>query len=70
MPTDERPPPDLVKALEAAPNGWHRWRALSPSHRREHIAAIEEAKRPETRARRVARAVNMILGRPPSTARR
>ena len=48
-------PPDLDAALTpAAREGWER---LSYSHRREHAEAIEGAKRPETRARRVAKAV-------------
>jgi Domain of unknown function (DUF1905)/Bacteriocin-protection, YdeI or OmpD-Associated len=37
--------------------------ALAPSHRREHAHWIEEAKRPETRAARVARSAAMIRGR-------
>ena len=61
--TDKRevtPPPDLVRALKANPGVLHRWRALSYSHQREHVEAIEDAKKPETRARRVAAAVKMI----------
>jgi len=61
--TDKRevtPPPDFVKALEAAPPAWDRWRALSYSHQREHVDAIEETKKPETRARRIGNAVRMI----------
>jgi hypothetical protein len=54
------PPPDLVTALKAAPPAWDRWRALSYSHQREHVEAIEEAKRPETRARRIAAAVRAV----------
>lgn len=38
---------------------------LSFSHRREHVAAIEEAKRPETRARRIANAVRMVTSADP-----
>ena len=45
-----KPPPDLVKALKAAPAALERWRALSYTHQREHVEAIEEAKKPETRA--------------------
>ncbi|MBF6327093.1 YdeI/OmpD-associated family protein [Nocardia transvalensis] len=33
---------------------------LSYSHRREHVRAITDAKRPETRARRIAKAVDML----------
>lgn len=55
-----KPPADFVKALKAAPPAWDRWRALSYSHQREHATAIDEAKKPETRQRRIADAVRMI----------
>ena len=58
-----KPPADLVKALKAAPPAWERWQELSVSHQREHVEAISEARKPETRARRVVRAVNAIQGR-------
>lgn len=54
------PPADLVKALKAAPPAWDRWRQLSYTHQREHAEAIEGAKKPETRARRVGKAVEML----------
>ena len=57
------PPPDLVKALRAAPPAWERWGELSYSHQREHAEAIEGARKPETRARRIAAAVKMIAAR-------
>ena len=61
--TDKRevtPPSDLIKALKAAPPAWERWQALSFTHQREHVEAIEGAKKPETRTRRIAGAVAMI----------
>jgi uncharacterized protein YdeI (YjbR/CyaY-like superfamily) len=64
-----KPPADLVKALKAAPPAWDRWRELSYSHQREHVEAIEEAKRPETRARRIESAAAMIAARPPKGSR-
>ena len=54
-----KPPADLVKALKAA-SLWERWQELSYSHQREHAESIEDAKKPETRARRIERAVEMI----------
>ena len=54
------PPADLVKALKATPGGWKKWQGLSFTHQREHVEAIEEAKKPETRARRVSRAVKEL----------
>jgi hypothetical protein len=53
-------PADLERALKAVPGLWDRWRALSYTHRREHVEAIEEAKKPETRARRIAGTLRMI----------
>lgn len=58
-----KPPPDLVKALRAVPAAWKRWQTLSFSHQREHVEAIEEARKPETRARRIAKAVEMLTPR-------
>ena len=56
-----KPPADFVKAMKAAPPAWARWRTLSYSHQREHVEAVDGAKKPETRARRIARAIEMIL---------
>jgi hypothetical protein len=53
-------PPDLLKALSARKSAKAAWDKLSYSHRKEYINAIEEAKKPETRARRIAKAVEMI----------
>ena len=54
-----KPPADLVKALKAA-SLWERWQELSYTHQREHAEAIADAKKPETRVRRIERAVEMI----------
>ena len=59
-----KPPADLVKALKAAPPAWDRWRELSYSHQREHVEAVEGARQPETRRRRIAAAVRMTAARP------
>ena len=61
--TDRRevkPPPDLLRALRAIPGGSERWRALSYTHQREQVEAIEAAKKPETRDRRIVAAIKMI----------
>ena len=60
---DVTPPKDLVKALKAA-GALDAWRALSYTHQREHVEAIEEAKKPETRTRRIERTVQMIVATP------
>jgi hypothetical protein len=59
------PPPDLVRALKAKPSVWQRWQALSYSHQREHVEAIEAAKKPETRLRRIQSAKVAVLAKPP-----
>jgi hypothetical protein len=59
------PPRDLVRALKAMPPAWERWHELSYSHQREYVEAIEEARKPETRARRTAAAASAIAARPP-----
>ncbi|HEY3004739.1 MAG TPA: YdeI/OmpD-associated family protein, partial [Kribbellaceae bacterium] len=48
------------------PPAWERWQELSYTHQREHVEAIEEAKKPETRARRIEGAVRMAAARPAS----
>src|SRR5687768_2168244 len=58
-PREVIPPPDLVRALKAVPGAWNRWQALSFTHQREHVEAIADAKKPETRARRIDNAVRM-----------
>jgi hypothetical protein len=59
-----KPPADLVKALKAA-KAWDRWRELSYSHQREHVEAIEGAKKSETRQRRVEGTVRMVAAKKP-----
>jgi hypothetical protein len=54
-----------VRALKAKAPAWNRWRELSYCHQREHVEAIEQAKKPETRGRRIAGAVKAIAARPP-----
>ena len=54
-------PADLAAALAAAPEAKARFEKMPPSHRREYVKYIEEAKRPETRARRIAASVQKIL---------
>ena len=64
--TDERTvelPDDFGAALAARPGARAAFDALPPSHRREHVRAIDEAKRPETRLRRIEAAVAK-LGEP------
>jgi hypothetical protein len=61
-------PPDLLRALKSA-KLTDRWAALSYTHQREHVEAIEQAKAPETRARRIATAIKMVGAKKPATSR-
>jgi hypothetical protein len=53
-------PEDLAAALAAEPGLRDAFDAMSYTHRREWVEAVEEAKRPETRARRIAKAVAAV----------
>ena len=52
-------PPDLADALNAA-GALEAFERLSYTHRKEYVRAIEDAKKPETRERRVAAAVQAV----------
>ncbi len=65
--SDEAPrpiktPTDLARALKASPPAQTRWKELSFTHQKEYVAAIEDAKRPATRARRIEQAVERLAG--------
>ena len=60
-----KPPADFVKAMKAAPPAWERWKELSYTHQREHVEAIADAKKPETRTRRIENAVRMLVAAAP-----
>jgi hypothetical protein len=53
-------PGDLAAALDREPAAKAVWDGLSFSHRRQHVEHIEGAKSAETRARRVAKAVETL----------
>jgi hypothetical protein len=53
-------PEDLSRALAKVKGGKEAWEKLSYTHRREHVEAIEGAKKEDTRARRIAAAVKMV----------
>jgi hypothetical protein len=53
-------PEDLAAALQADDVAREAFERLSYSHRRRHVMAIEDAKTPETRDRRVTKAVEML----------
>lgn len=61
-PREVEVPKDLAAALKKA--GLRAaFDKLAFTHRKEHVRAIEEAKAPETRARRIEKAVAMVAGK-------
>lgn len=54
-------PRDFARALAARKGAKAAFDRMPPSHKRAYIEAIEEAKKPETRARRIPQAVHMIV---------
>jgi hypothetical protein len=56
-PRTVRVPADLRDALRADDAAWKAFQKLSFSNRREYVEWVEEAKRPETRTRRIAATV-------------
>lgn len=53
-------PPELAAALSANPAAKAAFEAFPPSGRREYVEWVVEAKRPETRAKRIAQAVEWM----------
>lgn len=62
---DTAPPADLAAALKKNKKANASFNAFPPSHKRDYIEWITEAKRPETRARRVHTAVEWMAGGKP-----
>lgn len=63
------PPPDLARALRAA-GLTATWKTLAFTHQREHAEAIESAKKPETRAKRIAACIAMVKTKANKPARK
>jgi hypothetical protein len=61
-PREVEVPPELRAALDASPAARAAWERLAPSHRREWAAAVADAKKPETKARRVEQAIAKLTG--------
>lgn len=57
---EPRVPDDLRKALAAAPKARELWSDITPVARRDFIHWIASAKQPETRARRIVNACDML----------
>jgi hypothetical protein len=56
-------PPDLARALKKQPGAQSAFAKLSYTHQREHVEAIQGAKKPETRQRRIEKALAMLESR-------
>jgi hypothetical protein len=54
------PPPDFDRALKANRAALAAWEKLSYSHRKEYVGAIVEARKPETRVRRIEKAIEEL----------
>jgi hypothetical protein len=54
------PPDDFARALKANDDARATWDKLSFTHRREHVEHFEEAKRPETRQRRIEKSIQLL----------
>jgi hypothetical protein len=55
-------PDDLAQALADDPQRQAQWARLSYTHQREHVEALAQAKGPATRARRLAKCLQMLDG--------
>lgn len=59
-PQGERLPPDVAAALETAPQANAFFESLATFYRKNYLRWIESAKRPETRAARIAETVGLL----------
>lgn len=55
-------PEDLARALDADPAARAAFDGLPPGRKGEHVRAVESAKRPETRRRRIENAIAALRG--------
>jgi hypothetical protein len=58
--SDPKPSPELLAALAKAPKARKAYDAFPPSHKREYIEWIDSAKKADTRARRIAQAIEQM----------
>lgn len=57
------PPADFARALKSDDAALAAWDAFSYSHKKEFVLAIEAAKKPETRRRRIQKALAELIAR-------
>ena len=65
---DDVAPELLADALRRDPVAAATWEGLAPSHRREYVGFIKEARKEETRVRRVRRTIDELAGRNPNVS--
>jgi uncharacterized protein YdeI (YjbR/CyaY-like superfamily) len=53
-------PDELTDGLKKDKAASATWKSLAPLHKREYVTWVAEAKKPETRARRIAQALGML----------
>lgn len=53
-------PPDMESCLKRDEEAWQHWERFSPSHKKEYVEWITDARQEETRKRRIAKALEMI----------
>lgn len=63
MDAERELPPIMQLAFRQNPRAAERWERMSPSHRRAHLFSIFHYREPEARMRRVAKVIEMMLGR-------
>jgi uncharacterized protein YdeI (YjbR/CyaY-like superfamily) len=61
-PVDMPPPGWLKTGLRTSPLAWENFEKLPPSHQRRYIAWISDAKREETRRKRIREAIALLEG--------
>jgi hypothetical protein len=59
LPEDTVPPP-LARAIAKSKTARAAWQKLAPSHRREHVRHVNDAKREETRRARIEKIVRAL----------
>ncbi len=62
VPEQVRPPADVVAGLRHIGNAWPAFGRLAPSHRRELLRYVDDARTPEARKRRIEKIANHVLG--------
>ena len=52
--------PEMERSLRANPPAWQNFRQLAPGYQRQYTAWLTTAKKPETRAKRLAEAIHLL----------